>query len=234
MTSAIQSPYTEEQIVAWLRGLFTVAWADGHFDPEEKEILAQIAQDDLAPTIELQSLEEKITPEELAAALGKNTATAENFLRTAVMVALADGVYSATEARVLCQFREALGLTVNALDTLEITLYDDGQASKPTDPTVEKAQQPGSSLHPHSDVLQPVRVWLDGMEVHDPRVARFICKMIPAQCPFERDVVLFGRKIVHIPPMCKLNPLYEQLVGLRFRALSYLADDVGEDVSPYC
>ncbi len=53
--------------------------------------------------------------------------------------------------------------------------------------------------------------------------------MIPAQCPFERDVVLFGRKIVHIPPMCKLNPLYEQLVNLRFRALTYLAER-GEEV----
>ncbi len=84
------------------------------------------------------------------------------------------------------------------------------------------------------DVLHPVRDWLDGMDIHDPRLARFLCKTIPPQCPFERDIVLFGRKVVHIPPMCKLNPLYEQLVGLRFRALSYLADDCGEDVSPYC
>jgi hypothetical protein len=60
-----------------------------------------------------------------------------------------------------------------------------------------------------------------------------LCKMIPSQCPFERDVTLFGRKIVHIPPLCKINPLYEQMVGLRFRALSYLADDCGEDVTPY-
>jgi hypothetical protein len=58
--------------------------------------------------------------------------------------------------------------------------------------------------------------------------------MIPPQCPFERDVTLFGHKVVHIPPMCKLNPLYDQLVGLRFRALSYLADDCKEDVSQYC
>jgi hypothetical protein len=57
--------------------------------------------------------------------------------------------------------------------------------------------------------------------------------MIPAQCPFERDVKLFGDKVVHIPAMCKLNPLYNQLVGLRFRALSYLADEKGEDISAY-
>jgi tellurite resistance protein len=234
MTSITQSPYTQEQITAWLRGLFTVAWADGHFDPEEQEILAQIAQEEVAPDADWQSLDEPITSEELAAALGKNTTTAENFLRTAVMVALADGVYSATEASVLQQFCKALELNNDVLDALEITLFDDGQKREPSDPVLERAQKPGNSPHPHSDVLQPVRHWLDGMDIHDPRVARFICKMIPSQCPFERDVVLFGRKIVHIPPMCKLNPLYEQLVGLRFRALSYLADEVGEDVSPYC
>ena len=233
MTSVIQSPYTEEQIAAWLRGLFTVAWADGQFDPQEQEILTQIAQDQLAPTIHLPSIDEPISPEELTAALGKDAATAENFLRTAVMVALADGTYSASEAEVLHQFSEALGQKVEALDALRLTLYND-QATKPTDRGAEMAQQPGTSPHPHSDVLQPVRQWLDGMEIHDPRVARFVCKMIPAQCPFERDVMLFGRKVVHIPPMCKLNPLYEQLVGLRFRALSYLSDERGEDISHYC
>lgn len=233
MTSVIQSPYTEEQIAAWLRGLFTVAWADGHFDPEEQEVLAQVTQDQLALATDLPSLDEPISPEELAAALGKDATTAENFLRTAVMVALADGVYSAPEAEVLHQFSEALGLQLEALDALQLTLYDN-QTLKPADPVVETATEPGKSPHPHSDILQPVRQWLDGMEIHDPRVARFVCKMIPAQCPFERDVLLFGHKIVHIPPMCKLNPLYDQLVGLRFRALSYLADDRGEDISSYC
>jgi hypothetical protein len=36
--------------------------------------------------------------------------------------------------------------------------------------------------------------------------------------PLRRDVVLFGRKVLHIPPMCKLNPLYDQVVALRCRA----------------
>ncbi|NEQ24684.1 MAG: DUF533 domain-containing protein, partial [Microcoleus sp. SIO2G3] len=227
-----QSPYAEEQITAWLRGLFTVAWADGHFDPEEQEMLAQIAQEELAPSQDLSSLDEPISAAELAAALGDDSARAENFLRTAVMVAIADGVYSTTEADVLHEFCEALGLKVEALESLRLTLYD-RQATAPA-PITELAQQPGTSPHPHSDVLHPVREWLDGMEIHDPRVARFMCKMIPAQCPFERDVKLFGHKIVHIPPLCKINPLYEQLVGLRFRALSYLADEKGEDISDYC
>lgn len=233
MTSVLKSPYTAEQITAWLRGLLTVAWADGQFDPEEQEMLAQITQDQLAPATELPSIDEPISAEELAAALGKDTETAENFVRTAVMVALADGVYSTTEADVLHEFCEALGLKVEALEALRLTLYDT-QTAKSNNTTFEGIQQPGNSPHPHSDVLQPVREWLDKMDIQDPRVARFVCKMIPAQCPFERDIVLFGRKVVHIPPMCKLNPLYEQLVGLRFRALSYLADERGEDISAYC
>jgi hypothetical protein len=83
------------------------------------------------------------------------------------------------------------------------------------------------------DVLHPVKEWLDGMDIKDTRLARFVCKVIPPQCPFERDINLFGRKIAHIPPLCKLNPLYEQFTTLRFRSLSYLADDCGEDISEY-
>ncbi|HEY9690800.1 MAG TPA: Mo-dependent nitrogenase C-terminal domain-containing protein [Oculatellaceae cyanobacterium] len=84
------------------------------------------------------------------------------------------------------------------------------------------------------DVLQPVRQWLDQVDVRDRKLAKRLCELIPAQCPFERDVKLFGRTLFHIPPMCKLNPLYEQVVGLRFRALCYLADECGEDVTAYC
>ena len=79
-------------------------------------------------------------------------------------------------------------------------------------------------------LLQPVRQWLDEIEIHDPKLARFLSKAIPAQCPFERDIKLFGHLIAHIPPLCKLNPLYDQLVSLRFRALCYLVDQCGEDI----
>lgn len=82
-------------------------------------------------------------------------------------------------------------------------------------------------------ILFLIRDKLDHIEFHDPRLARFISKMIPAQCPFERDIKVFGRTIAHIPPLCKLNPLYEQLVGLRFRALCYLVDQCGEDIQSY-
>lgn len=83
-------------------------------------------------------------------------------------------------------------------------------------------------------LLQPIREYLDKIEVGDRERAKWLCQLIPAQCPFERDVTLFGRKLFHIPPMCKINPLYYELVGLRFRALSFLADECGEDVTAYC
>ncbi|MFM7367118.1 MAG: Mo-dependent nitrogenase C-terminal domain-containing protein, partial [Sphaerospermopsis kisseleviana] len=37
----------------------------------------------------------------------------------------------------------------------------------------------------------------------------------------------------HIPAICQINPLYNEVVGLRFRALSYLVDECGEDVTQY-
>ncbi|UKO99770.1 Mo-dependent nitrogenase C-terminal domain-containing protein [Nostoc sp. UHCC 0870] len=223
MTSVVQSPYTSEQITAWLRGLLTIAWADGNFDEQEQQSIAIITKDELAPCLDWDSLE-IITPEELAAVLGKNTPAAETFLRTAVMVAIADGTYSSSEDQVLHQFCQALGEPDDILEALRHTLEEKEQVN----PLVA-----AELTAPCPDVLNPLRDWLDGLDVKDPRVARFLCKMIPSQCPFERDVTLFGRKIVHIPPLCKINPIYEQLVGLRFRALSYLADECKEDVTPY-
>jgi hypothetical protein len=84
------------------------------------------------------------------------------------------------------------------------------------------------------DLLQPLRQWIDNVEVSNPKLAHRLCKLIPAQCPFERDVKLLGHTLFHIPPMCKLNPLYDEVVALRFRALCYLADECGEDIAAYC
>ena len=223
MTTTTQTPYSSEQIIAWLRGLLTIAWADGNFDAQEQEVITNLTKDELAPAIDWDSLE-IIEPDELAAILGKGTPVAENFLRTAVMVAIADGIYSPSEDDLLQQLCQKLELEENLLVALRNTLEDTAQTN----------DFPSTELQaPHPDALTPLRHWLDGLDIQDPRVARFLCKMIPSQCPFERDVTLFGRKIVHIPPMCKINPLYEQMVGLRFRALYYLAVDCGEDVTPY-
>jgi hypothetical protein len=83
-------------------------------------------------------------------------------------------------------------------------------------------------------LLQPIRYWLNSIEITDRKTAHFLCTAIPVQCPFERDIYLFGYFIAHIPPLCKLNPFYEEVSSLRFRALCYLADTCGEDVRCYC
>ena len=84
------------------------------------------------------------------------------------------------------------------------------------------------------DILAPIRYWLDNVEIKNRRTAHLISRLIPAQCPFERDIIVGGRVIAHIPPFCKLNPLYDQFIGLRFRSLCYLADVCGEDIQAYC
>ncbi len=87
---------------------------------------------------------------------------------------------------------------------------------------------------PRRDWLAPLRQWLDSREIADAAIAHRICQLIPAQCPFARDITLLGRQLVSIPPLCKLNPLYPEVISLRFRALCYLADECGEDISRYC
>jgi hypothetical protein len=99
--------------------------------------------------------------------------------------------------------------------------------SKPLTPPVQPPQ-------PQRDVFRPIRQWLDQIEVKDAAIAHRLCRFIPSQCPFERDVNLFGRTLFHIPPLCKFNPVYDEVVALRFRAICYLADVCGEDVTPYC
>ncbi len=209
-------PYSQVQVSAWLRGLLSVAWADRDFSKSEKDLLHELIQSpELSSNVKLDELK-PISPSELANALGNDPHTGQNFLRTAVAIAMVDGMYSQAEDDLIQQFCQALGQEIKAINDLR-----------------EKIK---SSPHkePHPDLLNPVREWLDSMDIRDRRLARFFCKAIPAQCPFERDVRLFGRKIMHIPAMCQINPLYDQLVGLRFRAMSYLADDCGEDVSKYC
>lgn len=85
-----------------------------------------------------------------------------------------------------------------------------------------------------TNIWQPLQEWVECLEVKEAQTARRIVKLIPNQCPFAREIKVFGKVIFSIPPLCKLNPLYEQLIGLRFRALCFLADTCGEDITSYC
>ena len=84
------------------------------------------------------------------------------------------------------------------------------------------------------DIFRFLRQWLNSIQICDRKFAHRVCGLIPSQCPFEREIKLFGKTLLYIPPLCKLNPLYEELVNLRFRALCYLADECGEDITQYC
>ena len=239
MTSTLQSFYTSQQVSVWLRGLLTIAWADGHFDPQEQHLITSIVNQELTAA-DTSKAQEPVSPAELAEALGHDSALAENFMRMAVMVAIADGAYSSCEDEILFGYCQVLGLKTEVLEALRTTLSE-SESEPEAEPAQaglvssgERSMQAYVDLKPQPTLLHPVRDWLDELEVQDPKIARFLCKLIPPQCPFERDINLFGRTIAHIPPLCKLNPLYDQLVGLRFRALSYLADECGEDISSYC
>jgi hypothetical protein len=84
------------------------------------------------------------------------------------------------------------------------------------------------------DLFQPLKSWCNQLTIQDPVTAHWICRLIPPQCPFARTITLFGWKILTIPPLCELNPLYNEFVFLRFRALCYLVEECGEDGSQYC
>jgi len=70
--------------------------------------------------------------------------------------------------------------------------------------------------------------WFDALELHDPKVAQLLCKLIPARCPLrEKSSSL---TTLYIPPLCQLNPLrasgWPTLQGSPL-----LADECGEDVA---
>lgn len=153
MTNVIKSNYSTEQVAAWLRGLLAVAWADDNFDPQEQEVIAALTQDEKSNDLSLLSLE-PIKPEELAAVLGKNTPAAENFLRTAVMVAIADGTYSVSEDQLLHQFCESLGQQEEVLTALRQTLYDSNASAESATLVAPPTQTEIDVLHPSGNGLR--------------------------------------------------------------------------------
>jgi hypothetical protein len=82
----------------------------------------------------------------------------------------------------------------------------------------------------HFDPFYFLRRWVNNIEVNNDKFAHFLCNLIPCSCPFERDVTILG-KTFHIPALCKINPLYNEVVSLRLRALTYLEGDCAEDIT---
>ena len=65
---------------------------------------------------------------------------------------------------------------------------------------------------------------LESLEINRKETAEKIVKLIPSQCPFAKEIKVFDRMICKIPPLCKLNPFYDDLMVLRFRALCFLSE----------
>jgi hypothetical protein len=91
---------------------------------------------------------------------------------------------------------------------------------------------PDRLIHVVRDPLFPIRNWMNGIEIKDTKTARLICQIVPSRCPFERNINIFGHTI-HIPALCQINPLYDEVVKLRLRSLTYLSETCGENVTPY-
>jgi hypothetical protein len=93
--------------------------------------------------------------------------------------------------------------------------------------------KPATADQHNPNWFQFLRQSLSAIDINNPKTARLLCKLIPASCPFERDIQFFNHHLFHIPPLCKLNPFYEEVVELRFKSLVYLAERCGEDISAY-
>jgi hypothetical protein len=71
--------------------------------------------------------------------------------------------------------------------------------------------------------FRSIQSWLNTIQVESLEVAILICRIIPDRCPFQRRFSMLGYG-VEIPPLCKLNPFYPQLIALRLKALTYLME----------
>ena len=204
---------SDSAMQVWLSALHQMALADGDFDPSEQTYLQTHLQAVIPMGASRAEAWHPPSRDALHRTFADKPILAEQFLRSAVLVALADGHLSEEELVLLQQWKQLLGCAQSPINNLQIA---DGVHG------ADGELHSGSST---TDLLATLKSWLDQLDPTDPRVAAFIVSLIPAQCPFERDIVLFGHKLVHIPPMCKLNPLYDQLVGLRFRCLGHLSEE---------
>lgn len=87
-----------------------------------------------------------------------------------------------------------------------------------------------NSITSRQDLLNPIKQWLQGIPINNVYLAKFLCCIIPNHCPFEQEIKIFNRTLLRIPPLCKLNPFYEELVAIRFRSLSYLTNEYHDNL----
>ncbi len=101
-----------DQAESIARGLIAVAKADGHVHEREAALIADFYSSTTGRPIDWAALEraEPVDGAYLAATL-PSTELRELFLKTAVLLAYADGNYSAAESKLIAAFASALGRT---------------------------------------------------------------------------------------------------------------------------
>jgi len=72
--------------------------------------------------------------------------------------------------------------------------------------------------------------WFDALELHDPKVAQLLCKLIPARCPLREKSSSLTTLYFIFHPCASWTLSTSKWLAYASR-LSYLADECGEDVA---
>ncbi len=115
----------EDQAEAIARGLYAVAKADGHIHPREAALIAGFYADATDHPADMGALErgEAIDGAHLAAALpGRDLR--QLFLKTAILLAYADGSYGVAESKLIGQYAKDLGVGDADMRHLEIQVKE--------------------------------------------------------------------------------------------------------------
>ena len=111
---------SQSEAEAIARGLFAIARADGRLHEREAGIIAQLYADVADHPSQLGTLERSPKPEPAAhpSELGRKEVR-ELFIKTAVLLAFSDNVYSPGEAKLIAEYAGAMGIDKAALAELE-------------------------------------------------------------------------------------------------------------------
>ena len=125
MADFMPQTVSPDQAEAMARALFSVAAADGHLHPREAQKIREFFA---AMTGSPGNLQAVVTaPPTDGAHLASLLNSAELrllFLRNALLLAYADGVYSTSESRVIDEFARALGISETETNLLEVQVSE--------------------------------------------------------------------------------------------------------------
>lgn len=109
-----------DQAEAIARGLIAVAKADGQLHEREAALIADFYSSTTEQAVNMAALERQATVDgSYLAAMLPSKALRELFLKTAMLLAYADGTYSAPESKLIAGFGTALALDAAALGHFE-------------------------------------------------------------------------------------------------------------------